>query len=139
MSLDRFLTHRVSIVRRVVVLDESDEVTVDEYNQPVAAESTTTGVAASIQPRGARELAQIAQGGAAVSDHRIYLRPRDITTADVIVHDASACPMRTDLPDGRYEVVGVPDAAGAGHHLEVSAKRVSSPAKAYDTPVGAGS
>lgn len=139
MSLDRFLVHRVSVVRRVVVLDEADAVVVDEYNQPTTSTSTTTGVPASIQPRSARELASLAQAGAALSDHRIYMRPRDISTADVIVHVASACPLVTDLPDGRYEVVGVPSAAGEGHHLEIAAKLVSAPGYAYATPVGGGS
>lgn len=139
MSLDRFLTHRVSVVRRVEVLDGQDDPVVDEYNHPTSTEQTTTGVPASIQPRSARELANLAQAGAALSDHRIYMRPRDISTADVIVHVASACPMRTDLPDGRYEIVGVPDAAGAGHHVEIAAKLVSAAGLAYATPVGEGS
>lgn len=139
MSIGRFLVHRVSIVRRVAVLDEAGEVVVDEYNQPTTAESATAGVAASIQPRSAKELAQIAQGGAAVSDHRIYLLPRDLRTSDVIVHDPDACPMPVDLPDGRYEVVAVPDAAGAGRHIEVSARLVGSPGFAYHAPGAEGS
>lgn len=134
-----FLNHRVSLVRRIVTLDEEDEVVLDDYGQPTTTLSTTTGIAAGIQPRKASEMADISQAGAALSDHRIYMLPRDIGTADVIVHDPDACPARTDLPDGRYEIVSVPDAAGAGHHLEISAKLVSSPGAAYATPVGEGS
>ena len=136
MSIDRFLTHRVSIVRRVATLDDADALIRDDYGHVVTATSTVTGVAVSIQPRSAREVADISQAGAALSDHRIYMLPRDIGTSDVIVHDASDCPMRTDIPDGRYEIVGVPDAAGAGHHIEIAARLVSSPGKAYATPVG---
>jgi head-tail adaptor len=139
VSLERFLTHRVSVLRRVAVLDD-DEVTVDEYNQPVIAESAiATGVAVSIQPRSAKELALLSQAGPVVSDYRIYLRPRDLTTADVIVHDSGSCPMRTDLPDARFEVTAVPDAAGAGRHIEVAARHVGSPTRAYAVPVGEGS
>ena len=138
MSIDRFLVHRVSVVRRVTVLDEGEPV-LDDYGHPTTSESTTSGVAAGIQPRSARELANIHQAGAALSDHRIYMRPRDIATGDVIVHDPDACPMRTDLPEGRYEIVGVPDAAGAGRHVEIAAKLVASPGSAYAVPVGSGS
>lgn len=139
MSIERFLTHRVSVVRRVAVLVD-DEVAVDEYNQPIVAESAiATGVAVSIQPRSAKELALLSQAGPVVSDVRIYLRPRDLSTADVLVHTAATCPVRTDLPDARYEVTAVPDAAGAGHHTEVAARHVGSPAQAYAVPVGEGS
>jgi hypothetical protein len=139
VSIDRFLTHRVSLVRRVAVLGEDDQPTVDEYNLPVTAEQATSGIAASIQPRTVREMASLTQAGPALSDYRIYLRPRDIRTSDVIVHDPDACPVRTDLPLARFEIVGVPDAAGAGHHVEVWAKHVGAPSSAYDVPVGAGS
>lgn len=135
MSISRFLTHRVSIIRRVAVLVD-DEPSLDEYGQPITAESTTTDVPASIQPRTARERAEISQGGAAVSDHRIYMLPLDIGTADLIVHDPDDCPMWTDLPLGRYEVMGVPDAAGAGHHVEIEARLVGSASSAYALPVG---
>ena len=139
MSIGRFLTHRVSIVRRVAVLDVDDDPVVDDYNLPTSAESTTTNVPASIQPRSAKELASTTQAGVATGDYRIYMLPRDIGTADVIVHDPDDCPMTTDLPAGRFEVVAVPDAAGAGHHVEVWANRISTPTTAYATPVGGGS
>lgn len=138
MSIDRFLTHRVSVLRRSQTTDEGEPV-VDDYNQPVTAETATAGVPASIQPRSAREMAALSQAGVAMSDHRIYLTPRDVRTSDVIVHDPDACPMTVDLPAGRYEIVGVPDAAGAGHHVEIAARLVAAPGLAYAVPVGAGS
>jgi len=132
-----FLPHRVSIIRHGSILDEDGDPVLDDYGQPTTEDVTVaTGVAAGIQPKSAREVASVVQAGASISDHRIYMHPRDVTTADVIVHDPDACPMRTDLPDARYSVVGVPDAAGAGHHLEIAAKLVGSPQSAYAVPVG---
>lgn len=141
MSINgRFLNHRVSIARRVGTLDEEDAATLDDYGQPVQTEATlVSGVAAGIQPRSARELAAISQAGVASSSHRIYMLPRDITTADAIVHVADDCPVRTDLPDLTFQVVSVPDAAGAGHHLEIEADLIGSQQAAYAVPVGEGS
>ena len=136
----RFLNHRVSIARRSATLDEEDEPTFDEYGQPITSETTlASGIAAGIQPKSARELAAISQAGVASSSHNIYMLPRDITTADAIVHDASECPVRTDLPDMTFQVVAVPDAAGAGHHLEIDGQMVDSQQQAYAVPVGEGS
>ncbi len=140
MSLSRFLNHRVSIVRRVVTLDDADEPVLDDYGQPVTTEQNlATDVPAGIQPKKATERAAISQAGVAEADHTVYLFPQDITTADAIVHAEADCPVSTDLPDGTYQVVTVPDAAGAGHHLEVSAKLTGSVQAAYAVPVGAGS
>lgn len=137
---NRFLPHRVSIVRTVAVLDDADQPILDDYGQPTTATDTlATDVRAGIQPKNAREVAALSQAGAAVSSHTIYLLPIDVSTADVIVHDPGNCPMRTDLPSQTYEVDTVPDAAGAGHHLEINATLIGSAQSAYATPVGEGS
>lgn len=137
MGFDRFLNHRVSIVREVVTLDGSGNPTLDSYGQPVVSAVTlASSVAAGIQPKSARERAALNQAGVAASDHTIFLRPRDVSTADTIVHDADTCPLTTDLPTSTYQVVGLPDAAGAGHHLEVAATLVGATQSAYATPVG---
>jgi hypothetical protein len=122
MSFGSRLTHTVTIVRASSSGDPDDD---DEYGQPVETEGTHATVKAAIQPL-TRDTEQplTTQAGAATADHRIYLFPMDITTADAIVHEAQACPMRPDLPDGRYEVTAVPDAAGLGHHLEVEARLI---------------
>lgn len=136
----RFLNHRVSITRSLVVLDDADEPVLDEYGQPTFTDSTlASDIPAGIQPKNARELAAMSQAGVATSTHSIYMHPRDISTADRIVHLADDCPVRTDLPDTTYQVTAVPDAAGAGHHLEVDASLVGSSQSAYAVPVGAGS
>lgn len=139
MGIGRFLNHRVSIVRQVATL-EDDEPVLDDYGQPVRVASTiATNVPAGIQPKGSREVADISQAGVVPSTHTIYLLPRDISTADAIVHDASACPMTTDLPDGTYNVTGLRDEVGAAHHIRIDAQLIGSPLRAYDVPVGAGS
>lgn len=119
MSIGSRLTHTVTIVRNSVSTDPDDD---DEQGQPQRTESTLATVKAAIQPKRADEMALTTQAGAVVADHRIFLLPTDLTTADAIVHDAQDCPMRPDLPDSRFEVTSVPDAAGLGHHLEVEAR-----------------
>lgn len=126
MSFAALLTHTVTIERPGSV----DPDVVDEYGHPVEASPTTSTAKAAIQPKRATEVAQTTQAGVAVSDHRIFLLPTTLTTADAILHDASDCPMSPDLPDARYEVVGVPNAAGLGHHLEVDAKLIGGIAEA---------
>jgi hypothetical protein len=136
MGIERFLNHRVSIVRQVAVLD-AGQPTYDDYGQPVRTASTlASNVAAGIQPKAAVELAAISQAGAAKATHTIYLLPRDVTTADQVVHDAGTCPVLVDLPTTTYQVTGVPDAAGAGHHLELDAFATGATEAAYATPVG---
>lgn len=122
MSFAALLTHAVTIVRPSSSGDPDDD---DEYGQPVRTEGTIASVRAAIQPKTEQEIALSSQGGAASSDHRIFLLPTSLTTADAIIHDARTCPMRPDLPDARFEIVGVPDAAGIGHHLEVDARLIT--------------
>lgn len=121
MSFASLLGHSVTIIRPSSTGDPDDD---DEYGQPVRTESSTATVRAAIQPKTEREIALSTQGGAASSDHKIFLLPTHLTTADAIVHDAQLCPMRPDLPDARFEIIGVPDAAGLGHHLEVDARLI---------------
>lgn len=137
MSLSRFLNHRVTIVRNVAVLDDEDAPTLDAHGQPVFAEiAIATLIPAGIQSRRAMEVEAINQTGVVVADHRIYTAPTDVTTGDSIVHDATLCPVVTDLPDGTFHVVFAPDGAGAGHHTELEAKLVGTPQRAYALPVG---
>lgn len=120
MSIGSRLTHTVSIARTSTSTDPNDD---DEFGQPTTTETYET-VKAAIQPKKAEEIALTTQAGAVVSDHRIYLLPTSISTADAIIHEAQACPMSPDLPDARYEITSVPDAAGLGHHLELESKLI---------------
>ena len=128
MSFGSRLTHTVTIVRPDVDANPAHD---DEYGQPVATPETIATVKAAIQPLTRdQETVITSQGGAVFADHRIYLFPTDIRTTDAIVHEAQACPMSPDLPDARYEITAVPDAAGLGHHLEVEARLTGSYAQA---------
>lgn len=121
MPLGRFLTHRVTIVRRLL-----DEETLDEYGQPTETEiELATDVAVAITPRKAIEQDLTSQSGAAISDHLIYLYPRDIRTSDLIRHIHSECPVEdSDLPDTDYEITTAELGAGAQHHIEIMARLV---------------
>jgi len=118
MSFGSRLTHTVSIVRK------ADSHSLNDYGQPVTSDAVVETVKAAIQPRGAREQEATSQGGAAVSEYKIFLFPTDLNTADALFHDQALCPVLADLPTGRFEITGVPNAAGLGHHLEVAARLV---------------
>ena len=103
MGFDDRLRHSLTIRRNVPTG------AVDDYGQPVTAETTVATVAGLIQPRSAREVALASQAGAVIGTHVGYMRPLvGLTTHDWIEHGGV-----------RYDIVSVPDAAGLGHHLEL--------------------
>ncbi len=118
MSFGSRLTHTVSIVRK------ADAHTLDDYGQPVTSDDVIATVKAAIQPRRENEQDAVSQAGPAVANYVIFMFPTDINTADAIFHDADVCPVAGDLPTGRFELQGVPNAAGLGHHLEVQARLI---------------
>ena len=124
MSFAGLLRHALVIERPFVTLDGGGDPVLDDYGQPVREFEVLADVRGLVQPmsnRGAREVALISQAGAAISDHTIFLSPTDLTTADRIRHEPD---------DGRrYEVIGIDDAGGQGHHLEVAARLITSPAE----------
>jgi hypothetical protein len=111
------LEHTVAIVRRT----SSGET---DYGADEFSEAVLATVKAAIQPKDERELALSTQAGAGVSDHTIYLLPTDLVGSDYILHDQGDCPMTSDLPHMRFEIEGIRNAAGKGHHLEVNARAV---------------
>lgn len=117
MTFSALLDHRVHIVRRVDGVDDS-------YGQPTQTDEIGETFAAAIQPKSVREVVAISQAGAAIGDYTIFLAPRLLTEADVIVHDTATCPKPdvADFADCRFEVTGVRNAAGIGHHLEVDVR-----------------
>lgn len=116
MSFADRLIHSLLIVRHTVVTDINGDPVLDENGQPTVTDSTTA-VQGLVQPKKATEVALISQGGAALTDHTVYLLPTAVTNADLITFDPD---------DGRrYQVTGVRDAAGIGHHLEVDARMVA--------------
>lgn len=117
------LTHTVSIIRQF------DSSNLNDYGQPITSDVELASVRAAIQPRKAREQDAVGQGGPSVTDYVVYLFPTDLTTADAIFHDEAVCPVPNDLPTGRFEISGVPNAAGLGHHLEVACHLVAAAAE----------
>ena len=87
-------------------LDDAGTATLDEYGQPTSAPAVLDTVDGRIRPRTARETPLTSQAGAAVSTHIGDLYPvAGLTTACWI-----------ESGGVRYDIVGISDAAGAGHH-----------------------
>lgn len=122
MSFDALLRHTLVIKRNVqttVPAHDPPEPTdgdpvFDDYGHPVMAAATVATVAGRIQPRSAREVALTSQAGAVVSTHTGFVRP--LAGLD------TGCWI--ECGGTRYDIVGMPDAAGAGHHLELELKAV---------------
>jgi len=87
-------------------LDSAGAVVLDDYGQATYVPAVLATVDGRIRPRSAREVALVSQGGAAVSTHVGDLWPvAGLTTACWIVSGGV-----------RYDITGINDAAGAGHH-----------------------
>jgi hypothetical protein len=124
MSFASRLDHVVHLER---VVDAGSE---DEWGQPVIGHDIGGPFNVAIQSKTAQEVALIEQSGAPSGTFTIFSLPRVIAAGDAIVHDTMVCPKadEIDLPTGRYELTGVRNAAGLGHHLEMDARLVGSTA-----------
>jgi head-tail adaptor len=89
----------------------------DDYGQPVYAWATFLTVAGLIQPRSATEVAVQSQGGATMTDAVAYVEPCAVLARDRIR-------LASDTSGPWYEITGVRDAAGHGHHLELDCRLV---------------
>lgn len=120
MSFSSRLIHSLAIVTP----SDTGE---DAFGQGDGLGSVTVLVPGLVQPRSAREMALINEGGPGVSDHVIFLLPQELSQAAYI---------RFDPDDGRrYEVHGIRSFEyGGSPHLEVDARLVGQP-----ETVGAGS
>jgi hypothetical protein len=101
-----------------VVIERVTNGAEDDYGMPAQTWAAYGDpVAASVQPIDVTELPQLSQGGPVASDHVIFMLPPGPHEGDRI---------RFEPDDGRmYQVDGVRDAAGVGHHLEVDAHMVT--------------
>lgn len=128
MSFSSLLNHVVSVQSQVAAVDDADEPTYDEYNQPIREPSVVTGVRARISAKSAAELAAVSQAGVPTSDYTILLKPRDLSAGDAILHVAAECPVGpADFGDVRFEIAGPPkarDGYSRQHHLTVDVKAV---------------
>ena len=100
------LPHSVTIQRSS---DGSD----DDRGVAVQTWATLAVTPAFVQPKSAKELAQLSQSGPVTATHTIYLYPTDITEADRIAYDGLT-----------YELDGIRDEAGLSHHLRCDAHTV---------------
>jgi hypothetical protein len=124
MSFASLLDHRVYLVRQVPTGST------DDYNQPIVADEIGELFPAAIQPKSAREIALVSQAGAAVGDYTIFMQPRLVSTADRLIHDTVRCPKPdvADLPTLRFNLTGVRNPTGRGHHLSIDASVADSQA-----------
>lgn len=100
-----------------LVIERATDGAVDDYNQPSRTWSTLSEVPGLVQPKTARELAQLNNAGAVVSTYSIYARPTEVQPSDRIrVLEGSMA--------GVYEIDGIRDEAGLNHHLKVDARMV---------------
>jgi hypothetical protein len=111
MSFESQLIH-------TLVIERATDGAVDEYNQPSRTWATLSQVPGLVQPKTAREVAQLNQAGAVVSTYTIFLRPTEIQPSDRVRVAAG-------LMAGTYEIDGIRDAAGHGHHLQADARQVA--------------
>jgi hypothetical protein len=111
----KFLVHRLSIERPV----SSGE---DEYGHAILSYEALDQVDGLIQPKSAREVANLLQAGAVVGEYTVFLFRRDLTEADRL-RDV------TTEPDGPvYQITGIRDFAfGKLAHLQVDAHRIGAP------------
>ena len=104
MSFDALLIHTLAVERATAGAP-------DAYGQPVRTYALLATFRGRIEPKSAREAAATSGAGAVISDHTLRARPRDLRASDRI---------RFEPADGRlFEVTGIRDPAGAGHHLTV--------------------
>jgi hypothetical protein len=101
MSFDDLLIHDLVIYRNV------DPGTEDDWGNPIMAPEVVAEVNGRIRPLTAREVPLFSQGGSVVNVEACDLYPVDGLTA--------ACWVESG--DVRYDITGILDAAGAGHHL----------------------
>jgi len=120
VSFAGLLDHRVYLKRDVALGPD------DEWGQPTTTEEVSGPFNASIQPKRVREVALVSQAGATIGEYTIFALPRRVRGGDAIIHDSAMCGLADDrdYPTLRFEVTGVRNAAGRGHHLEIDAKLV---------------
>lgn len=91
-----------------VTIERATAGTADDRGVAAQTWATLATVAAWVQPKSSYELRQLSQAGPVVSDHNVYLWPTDVAEGDRIVYAGAT-----------YQVDGIRDEAGIGHHLKV--------------------
>ena len=98
-----------------ITIERASDGAADDRGVPAQTWAPSSTAQAWVQPKSARELMQLSQGGPVASTHSIYVDPNaDVTEADRIVFDGST-----------YQIDGIRDEAGYGHHFKVDAHLVT--------------
>lgn len=111
MPIQTRYLHSIEVHR----LAPDDPVVYDEWNQPVIADSTVATVPGLVQPRRAVERPETGEAGVVLGSFVAFIDPLpELQTGDWFV-----------VSGKRYDVVGIADAAGVGHHYEVELKQAA--------------
>lgn len=111
MSFDDRLVHSL-------VIERPTDGVVDDYNDSVVTYATLAEVPGLIQPMTVDEVAQLNSAGATLSRFKGYVRITEIQPSDRV--RIASGPMA-----GTYEIDGVLDEAGIGHHYKLFARQVA--------------
>jgi hypothetical protein len=96
-------------------VDDAGDVTLDEYGQAVLAPVVLATVDGRIRPITSREVPLTSEAGAAISTHIADIYPVTSLTTACWIESGGV----------RYDIHGIRDAAGAGHHLTLNLVAVS--------------
>lgn len=107
-----------SLMRHMFIIERPTDGAVDAYNNPTTTYATLATVPGRMQPKNVREVAALNQAGATVSTYTGYVRPTEVQPSDRIRIASGAMA-------GTYEIDGVRDAAGMGHHYEIDCRMVA--------------
>ena len=97
-----------------ITIERATDGAADDRGVPAQTWATLETARAWVQPKSAKELGQLSQGGPVVSTHSIYVDPN----ADVNEDD------RIDYGSQTYQIDGIRDEAGLGHHFKIDAHLV---------------
>ncbi len=138
MSFDSLLTHRLVLERPAIVVDSSGTVEVDDMGGYVTEVSVIAeDIPALVQEvqqysRNVREAPATNEQGVETGDYVVFMRPRDIRSSDRLYFSDPADWGLVGLygvpPETRLEVVGMRNAGGQDHHLQVDVRVTVAPA-----------
>ena len=97
-----------------VTIQRATDGAIDDRGVAVQTWADLATARAWVQPKNARELAQLSQSGPVTSSHTVYLWPTaDVTEADRLVYGGDT-----------YQIEGIRDEAGLAHHFKLDCKLV---------------
>ena len=92
-----------------ITIERNTEGALDDRGVPAQSWATLSTARAWVQPKSSREVAQLSQSAPVVSTHSVYVEPgTGVTAAD-----------RIRFGGDTYQVDGIRDEAGVGHHLKL--------------------